>query len=149
MATGKKVDPLHSASFYLDVGGKVTGLFKECSGLGSETEVAEIKHVGAKGVVTLQKVPGNLKWTDVTLKRGVTGDMEIWNWRKEVEDGKVENARKNGSIIMYDQKDSEVARWNFDNAWPSKVTGPSLNAGSNELVVEELTIVHEGMHRVK
>ena len=149
MPTGKRVDPLVQPSFYVEVGGKVTGLFRECSGLGSENEVVEQKAVTQKGQVVVIKLPGNLKWENIVLKRGVTDDMEIWKWRQLVEEGKVNDARKNGSITMYDQANNEVARWNFVSAWPLKVTGPSLNANSNEIAVEELTIVHEGMAREK
>jgi phage tail-like protein len=149
MATGKRVDPLTSASFYLDIGGKVTGFFRECSGLGSESEVVEHKATAKGGFPVIIKVPGAVKWQNVVLKRGVTNDMEIWNWRKEVEDGKVEKARRDGSIIMFDQTRKEMARWNFTQAWPVKVSGPSLNAGTNEIAIEELTISHEGMKRTK
>jgi phage tail-like protein len=149
MPTGKRIDPLVSVNFYVDIGGRVTGMFKECSGLGSESDVVEHKVVGKGGIPTVMKVPGLMKWNNVVLKRGVTNDMEIWAWRKQVEEGKVADARKDGSIIMYDQAMKEVARWNFLSAWPVKVSGPSLNAGTNEIAVEELTISHEGMKRVK
>jgi phage tail-like protein len=95
------------------------------------------------------KIPGPLKWQNIVLKRGVTGDMEIWDWRKLVEEGNVDKARLDGSITMYNQGHKEIARWNFFSAWPLKVSGPSLNSGSNEIAVEELTIVHEKMERVK
>lgn len=150
MNTGKRVDPLTSARFYLDIGGKVTGFFRECNGLSSESEIVEHKATTKGGLPVIIKVPGAVKWENVVLKRGVTNDMEIWNWRKEVEEGKVEKARRDGSIIMYGQeKQKEMARWNFTQAWPVKVSGPSLNAGTNEIAIEELTISHEGMKRVK
>lgn len=147
--TGKRTDPLVSVSFFVDVGGKVTGMFRECSGLGSESEVIESIAATKGGYTVVYKVPGVMKWDNVVLKRGVTNDMEIWNWRKMVEDGKVNDARKDGSITMYDQSHNEVARWNFVSAWPVKVSGPTLDAGTNEIAVEELTIAHEGMKRVK
>ena len=50
---------------------------------------------------------------------------------------------------MYDRDYAEVARWNFENGWPSKITGPSLDAGSNDIGVEEVTIAHEGLDRTK
>ncbi len=150
MATGKRTDPLVSPNFYLDVGGEVTGLFKECSGIGSESEVVEHKAVDKGGVPVVLKIPGPLKWQNVVLKRGVTDDMEIWKWRQKVEEGNVKDARRDCSIVMYDQvTQKEVARWNFLNAWPVKVSGPSLNAGTNEIAVEELTIAHEGLKRTK
>ncbi len=142
-------DPLVGFHFMLDVQGTVQGYFTEVSGIGSETEVAEQKVVNEKGVQVVLKVPGRLKWGDITLKRGLTSNLEIWNWRKMIEDGNVKGARKNGSIIMYDQSLKPIAQWDFKNAWPSKVSGPSPKSDSNELTVEELTLVHEYITRSK
>ena len=141
-------DPLLGFNFALDLAGKIKGYFTEVSGIGSESEVVEHKVVTEKGVEVVLRVPGRLKWTEITLKRGITSDMEIWKWRKLVEDGKVKDARINGSIIMFDRELKEAARWNIVNAWPSKVTGPVPKADGNEIGVEELTIVHEYITRV-
>lgn len=138
-------DPLVGFHFGVDLQNNVTGFFTECSGLGSETETIEHKVINEKGVDMVLQVPGRLKWENITLKRGITSDMQIWDWRKKVEDGDVDGARCDGSIVMYNQKLEEVARWNFDRAWPSKVSGPQPKADSNEIGVEELTIVHEGI----
>lgn len=148
MAT-RQSDPLVSFHFALDFGGKVAGYFTECSGLGSEHEVIEHKVVDEKGRDFVQKIPGRMKWQDISLKRGITGVMDIWDWRKTVEDGDVEGARRNGSIIMFDQSFKPVARWDFVRAWPTKVSGPSLQSDSNAFGVEEITITHEGLTRVK
>lgn len=140
-------DPLLGFHFALDVQGKVQGYFTEVSGLGSETEVSEHKVINEKGVEVVMKIPGRLKWENITLKRGITSNMDIWKWRKEVEDGTVSVARADGSIIMYDQQLKEVARWEFKRGWPAKVTGPSLKSDGNEVGVEELTITHEYIER--
>lgn len=130
-------------------GGTIAGFFTECSGIGSESEVTDHKAVDSGGKPFVQKEPGRMKWTDVSLKRGITNTMDVWDWRQQVVEGKIKDARKNCSIIMYSLDGTAVARWDFVNAWPSKVTGPSLKADSNDLGVEEMTIVHEGMTRVK
>ncbi|MFN8375297.1 MAG: phage tail protein [Anaerolineae bacterium] len=142
-------DPLVSFHFAIEVQGKISGYFTECGGLGSEHEIIEHKIVDTKGREIVQKIPGRMKWQDISLKRGITKEMDIWKWRKQVEDGDVEGARRNGSIVMFDQGLKEVARWNFERAWPTKVTGPSLQADSNAFGVEEMTLVHEGITRVK
>jgi len=144
--TGRE-DPLIGFHFALDVQGEIAGYFTEVSGIGSETEVIEQKVVNEKGVETVLKIPGRLKWGDITLKRGITSSLDLWNWRKMVEDGKVGGARRNGSIIMYDQELKEKARWNFLQAWPSKISGPTPKADSNEISIEELTLVHEYITR--
>jgi len=141
-------DPLVAFKFGLEISGKLTGFFTSVAGIGSESEVVEHKVVSDKGETIIQKLPGRLTWTEVTLKRGVTSNIDIWNWRKLVVDGKVADARTNCSIIAYDQTQKEIARWNFENAWPSKVVGPELDSSSTNYMIEDVTIVHEGMVRV-
>jgi phage tail-like protein len=147
-AAGRE-DPLLGFNFAIDVGGTIKGYFTEVSGIGSESEIVEQKVVNDKGVEVVLKIPGRLKWGDVTLKRGITSNMDLWDWRQQVEDGKVKEARKNGSIVMYDRELKEAARWNFTNAWPSKISGPAPKADGNEIGIEEITIVHEFIKRVK
>ena len=154
MPTGKDAtvmegDPLVGFNYGVEIQGVVLGYFTEVSGLGSENEVVEHKVSGDKGKEIVRKIPGRLKWGDITLKRGVTASMDMWTWRKEVEDGKVATARKNGSIMMYDQEGTTVAKWDFTGAWPSKISGPSAKSDDNAVSVEELTIVHEYITRVK
>ena len=141
-------DPLVSFHFMIDVQGEITGYFTEVSGLGSESEIIEQKVVNEKGIEIVKKIPGRLKWGDITLKRGITSSLDMWNWRRKVEEGKVSEARKNGSIVMFDQELQEKARWNFVNGWPTKITGPAPKTDSNELGIEELTIAHELITRV-
>lgn len=142
-------DPLVSAYFTVEFQGVIVGAFQEVTGLGSQNEVVEYKASGEKGQYIIHKVPGRLTWNNITLKRGITDATDLWDWRKTVEEGKVDEARKNGSVVMYDQTGTEIARWNFTNAWPSKLTGPSANATSNDVAIEELEIVVEGYERTK
>ncbi len=147
MATGGRTDPLVSYHFHVEIDGITQAQFRECGGLGSESQVVEYKE-SVKGVTVIRKQPGAIKWADITLKRGVSDIMELWQWRKQVEQGKVDEARKNGSIVLYDQANKEIARWNFKEGWPSKLSGPQVKADANEVAIEELTITHEGMERV-
>ena len=142
-------DPILSFDFAIDLGGTIKGYFTEVSGLGSENEIVEQKVINEKGVEVVLKLPGRLKWGDITLKRGITTSLDLWDWRKQVEDGAVTGARKNGSIIMFDRELKEAARWNFTNAWPSKISGPAPKSDGNEIAIEELTLVHEFIERVK
>jgi phage tail-like protein len=146
----KREDPLVGFHFAVDIQGVVKGYFTECSGLGSEHEVIEQKEVNANGQEIIVKIPGRLKWENITLKRGITSSMDLWEWRQQVEDGNVEKARQSGSIVMYDQHHEEVARWNFEHAWPIslKVTSPRPKSDSNEIGIEELIITHEYIKRV-
>jgi phage tail-like protein len=142
-------DPMIGAHFEISVGA-VTGYFTEVSGLGSESEIVEHKIIakGAKESL-IRKIPGRLKWGDITLKRGITKNMDFYKWRKQVEEGKVESARLDGTVIMYDQNLNPVASWEFYKAWPSKINGPQLQSDGNAVGIEELTLVHEGIKRLK
>lgn len=148
-SSGRATDPLVGFNFQLEVTGAapMTGFFTEVSGIGSENEVVEQKVVDENGHELVKKVPGRIKFQDITLKRGITADMQIWAWRKLVEEGNMGSARANMSIIMLDRDYTPVARWDFINAWPSKVTGPSVKSDDNSFGIEEVTIVHEGMIR--
>jgi phage tail-like protein len=142
-------DPFVSAWFAIEFQGKISGAFRECSGLGSENEVIESKASGPDGRIVIKKIPGNMKWNNITLKRGITDTMDMWEWRALVEEGNINEARKNGAIIMYSHSGIPIARWEFVAAWPSKLTGPTANATANEVAIEELEITHEGYKRIK
>jgi len=140
---------LTTFSFHVEIDKIDIGAFKEASGVDSETEIIEYKEVTKNGVMVIRKMPGAMKWADITLKKAVDADTYLWEWRKQVEDGDVKGARRNGSILLYDSQHNEIARWNFENGWPSKWKGADLNAGENAVAVEEVTITHEGLKRVK
>jgi len=141
-------EPLVGSNFGLEFDGKLVGYFTECGGLGSENFVVEHRVVDKYGNELIQKIPGRLKWTNIVLKRGITSDMSMWDWRRLVEQGMINDARVNGAIIMFNQEYVEIARWNFQNGWPVRITGPCIDAQSNEYAVEEVEIVHEGLERV-
>jgi phage tail-like protein len=146
---GKK-DQIAGYTFMLEVDGIAEATFRECGGLDNEHSVIESKETGNKGQTVIKKLPGALKWGDITLKRGFTqGDMKLNDWRQKVIDGDLTGMRKNGSVVIYDYKNEEVLRWNFTNGWISKLQGPALNASGNDVAIESITIVHEGLKRIK
>lgn len=143
----RQSDPLIGFSFSLDMSGQIKGFFTEVSGLSSETDIVEHKATDPSGRDFIQKIPGRTKYGDITLKRGITDSMDMWKWRQLVEKGNITGARVNCTITMYDQALTPVAKWDLTNAWPSKITGPSMQSDGNNLGVEELTITHEMMER--
>jgi phage tail-like protein len=129
-----QVEPPLGSVFQLEVEG-VTGFFSEVSGLGSENEVIEQKV--APSDRTTRKIPGRLKWNDIVLKRGATANLDLYDWRRLQEDS-TEAVGKDGSIMMLDGELKEVARWNFEAAWPSK-----LSAGSHKLLSDDVMVIEE------
>jgi phage tail-like protein len=140
-------DPIVSFNFEVDVQGMLTGFFTSVSGLGGTSEVAEHLVVGTGGVQVVRKIPGRFEGGAITLKRAITANMDAWEWRKLVENGHVSDARRNGSIIMYDQEGSPVAQWDFTEAWPSKIEADSMDSGGSTVTQETVTLVYETLTR--
>jgi phage tail-like protein len=129
----------------VEIDGVAIAQFKELSGISTEIQVIEHRENKAGGVSVLKKLPGLSASGNVTLKKGKTDDKSLWEWHKKVQDGDIAGARKNGSVVLYDYQHGEVARYNFTNAWPSAVSIGALQAGANDVLLEECTIVHEGL----
>ena len=119
-----------------------TGTFRSVQGLGSETEVIEFRD-GTTGVT--RKIPGALKYSDIVLKRVVSTDKTFAQWRALVEAGTGTAARKNGTIALFDQSGKEIARWNFVEGWPSKISIDS-DEDTGE-VIEKLVLTVESVSR--
>ncbi len=133
--------------FKLKIGSRDASYFKECTGLGSSTEVVAHTAIDAQGKAVTQKLPGQLSWNNITLKRGVDNKADLWTWRQLVIDGKLKDARTDGMIEVVDWELATVVTYNFVQGWPCRYTAPGLNAGANEVLVEELEIAHEGFTR--
>jgi phage tail-like protein len=123
------------------------GLFTEATGGGSENAVIEQKVSMPNGSVAIKKIPGNLKFNDITLKRGIDSDAALWKWRQLVVEGKFKEARCNGTIQMLDSEFHPVATYKFERGWVSKYTPAGMNAGQDQSAVEEITICVENYER--
>jgi phage tail-like protein len=152
-ATGKEItsvsptenrkDPYKKFNFLVQIEGIAEAGFMECTGLETETEVIEYREGGDANVVRL--LPGLTIQTPLVLSRGVTDSKSLYNWRKSVVDGLP--SRKDGSVILLDDKRKEIARWKFVQGWPSRMSGPDLDAMDSDVAIEEIEISHEGIER--
>ena len=149
MAT-RETDPLLSYQFAVEINTPfpTSGYFTEVSDLLDEFETVEHKVVDSASHEITQMIPGRPTPSQITLKRGVTADMSFWHWRELVVQGNTEGARTSLSLIMYDRNYTAIARWDYEAAWPSKVSSPEMKADSNDFLIEEMTIVFENMQRV-
>jgi phage tail-like protein len=143
MATGVTQDPFNNFNFLVEIDSVTRAAFHECSGLDSTIDVLEHREGGE--TTTPRKLPGQTKYSNIVLKRGVTDDRELYEWHRRAIRGDLE--RKNGSIVLLDRRGQEVARWNFVRAWPAKWTGPSLSAEGKDVAIEQLDLAHEGIER--
>lgn len=141
--------PLPKFHFQVEWGGKKIG-FTEVSGLDVETEVIEYRH-GASPEFFKTKQPGMQKFSNITLKRGTfKSDNEYFDWWKETkffqEGGSTGSKyRRDITISMLDEEHSPVIVWKVKNAWPTKVQSTDLKADGNEIAIETLELVHEGV----
>ena len=121
----------------------IVGGFKSVSGMDSQTEVVEFKQGNDKIV---RKKPGRTTYSNIVLERGYTATDDLWQWRKNIEDGKID--RRSGSVIVLDQDGAtEVARYNFFEAWPCKWNVPDMNADSSAMAIEKIELATELVKR--
>jgi phage tail-like protein len=128
------------SQFALEIENVEIARFSGCSGLSYSTEVVEYNEV-VEGRLVTHKRPGRTKYDDIVLKRGLSANMAAVEWYQNVQDGEV--LRSNGSIVVYDRAGNELGRWNFERGWPSKWSGGDMDAGTDDVMIEELTITHE------
>ena len=134
--------PIVKFHFQVEWGGTKIG-FTEVSGLDVETEVVEYRQ-GASPEYSKQKMPGMQKYSNITLKRGTFAtDNEYYEWWNTVKLNKIE--RRDITISLLNEEHEPVVTWKVKNAWPSKVQSTDLKADGNEVAIETMEIVHEGL----
>jgi phage tail-like protein len=120
---------------------QIAGGFSDVSGLGSEIKFSEYRN-GNDMENHVRKVPNINSTDDVTLKRGVIGDLRLFSWLKSTREGDIEP--QTVTITLLDERRSAVCRWVLTNAQPKKWMGPTLAAkGGGEVAMEELHLVAE------
>jgi phage tail-like protein len=137
-----RLDPYGGYNFRVEIDGITRAGFKNCSGL-EVSQNASTYREGTDKSLGMRKLPGLVTSSDVTLARGITSDAELWQWRKKLASGTAD--RRNMSIILVDDAGKDVIRWNLRNCWPTKWTGPSLDATADQIAIETLVITHEGL----
>jgi phage tail-like protein len=141
-------NPYSNFNFVVEVDGTEIAAFTDVSGLDTETTPIEYRE-GADPTNALRQLPGLEKYTTVSLKRGISGSLALWEWRKDVIDGgSAFPARVSVTVKLlnetHDRGNPAMTR-TLTNAWPTKLTGPTLAAKSGEIAVEELGLVVENV----
>lgn len=114
--------------------------FQEVSGLGIEITIAEYRN-GNERLNAPRKINGMFKVPDVTLKRGVIGSLDLYEWLQAVRNGAQEASLRTVTISLQNEDHSSVVQtWKLTGARPMKYTGPSLNAKGTDVAVEELVL---------
>jgi len=143
----QRKDPYGNYRFRVEISRVTQANFSEVTIPDSTSEVIEVRE--GTDAVNVRKQSGLIAYGNLILKWGITASMELYNWRKMVEQGKLTSVRRNMSVILIDEEGNDAARWDFTNAWPSKYKGPDLTAKGNDIAIETLEIVFETMQRSK
>ncbi|MGH3036633.1 MAG: phage tail protein [Gaiellaceae bacterium] len=139
---GARRDPFKNYSFLVEIDGIASAAFKSVSGLAAEAEVIEYRE-GSDPLSSARKLPGRVRYPNVTLTRGVTTSLDLWNWWRTVAEGRIE--RRNVAIVLLDDSRTPVLRWLLYSAWIARIEGPTLHARGNEVAIESVELAHEGL----
>lgn len=131
-------------------------IFRDCKGFKATQDVIEACEVtpqkwgtASRGRVVRTKVPGNVKYTNLILTRGLSASETIWNWFEAVQEGNWAQQRRDGSLNIYDLAGDLQARFEFSRAWPARYSIADVNAGGAEIEIEEMEIAVEELKRVR
>jgi phage tail-like protein len=138
-------DPIATYAYHVEIDSITVAQFKQVSGLSISVGVIEHRSNKLMGQPILKKLPGAVTFENIVLARGKVADQAFWSWMKLVQDGKVAEARKSGSIVLFDYAHGEVNRFNFEQGWPSKIEVGRLEAGADSVLLETVTITHENL----
>ncbi|MDJ0822542.1 MAG: phage tail protein [Paracoccaceae bacterium] len=146
MAGEKQESPWPLPKFYFSVDISDVGEdlpFQEVSGLDVEAQPIEYR-AGNSKVFSKVKMPGLIENANVTLKKGVFAkDNGFWDWYSQIKLNTIK--RQTVTIKLLDENGDPTMTWTLKNAWPTKITSTDLAAESNEVAIETLELVHEGL----
>ena len=140
--------PYSQFNFLVDLGTGDTATplagFQEASGFGIEITVAEYRNGNEKDNAP-RKITGMYKVTDITLKRGLIGALDLYEWLDQVRTGSQEALRTVTIQLLSEDRNTTAMEWKLTNARPMKYTGPSLNGKGTDVAIEELVLAYERM----
>src|SRR5215475_2482967 len=142
MATGVRNDPFRAFNFSLEIDNVPLGAFSECSGLTAEGDAVDYRE-GTDLIPNVRKLVGLRKYSNITLKRGYTQDTSLWTWFNNIVNGLPD--RRDVTIVLLNEQRQPVLRWHAESAWINKIEAPMFKASGNEVAMESVELVHEGL----
>jgi phage tail-like protein len=138
-------DPLRNFRFRLEIDQITQGYFSEVNIGDSTTDPIDYR----EGIdpTHVRKLSGLTKYGSITLKWGVTDSVELYEWHKAVLAAGAMDNRKTVKIVVIDEAGADKASFLVSEAWPTKYDPSDLNAKGNEVFIELLELVNEGIER--
>jgi phage tail-like protein len=146
----KRDRPYSQFNFVIDLGidgsdpTKPDGGFQECSNVGMEVTVAEYRN-GNEQLNSVRKITGLNKANDVTLKRGVIGSQNLYNWLDTIRQGHEDQLKNVTITLLSEDRSTQVQVWRLINARIIKYVSGPFNAKGTDVAMEELTLAYERM----
>ena len=140
-------DPLRNFRFRLEIDGLQTAGFSAVTIGATTTDVVDYRE--GTDPAHVRKLSGLTRYGNVTLSHGVTTSLELFDWHQRIVNGQIAANRKNVAIVVLDQTGADVARYVVTDAWPIKYDPGDLNAKGNDVFIETLELVNEGVERVQ
>ena len=138
-----RANPYGAFNFLVEIDSLTAGGFSEVEGLGIEIDYILYRN-GNDPTNVVRKIPGLHKVSDVTMKRGIVGSTELFQWLKDVAKGTL--SPRDVAILLLDEARQPVLTWKLHRAQPKKWSGPHLAAAASSVIaLEELVLVHEGL----
>jgi phage tail-like protein len=135
-------DPSVSYRFAVEISGIQEALFTECSGFETKIDVEEYKEGGVNDFV--HKLPGRQSFGNITLKRGMTASVELWDWLNRLSLSTTKkDEKKDISVVVYDGQGGEKFRWNLTKAYPVKWSSPTMQTDQSSILVESLELTFQ------
>lgn len=142
-----RTDPFRNFRYRLEIDGIKQAAFSEVAV--GETAVDVIDYRDGTDPTYARKLSGLTKFGVVTLKWGTTDSTELESWHDQIVAGQIATNRKQVAIIVMNEAGDDKARFLISEAWPTKYQLSGLNAKGNEVLIESIELVNEGIERVQ
>lgn len=150
-------DPLVAYNFLVEIDGFSSAGFKELTGLEASAEVIEYRE--GNQINTSRKTAGIVSYGPITLRRGLNpvsagaGSFDMDDWFKQVSNSRAGNRqsleyRRDLDIVYMHRDGTTGARFRLRNAWPSKLALGDAGGDTNDHIIQEMELTHEGYERV-
>lgn len=134
----------HAAfKFTVEIDNKPVGAFTECTLPGLQIDTEKITEGGLNDYIHI--LPKGVQAGNITLKHGIAKNDDMMKWYFMILQGKIKDAMKSVTVMMLGEDNKPVMRFNFENCYPTKWQGPSLNSGNAAVAIEEIQLAYHAV----
>lgn len=143
MARDGHVDPYLDFRYAVEIDSVLRAGFAEVEGLEMEVETETYEEGGVNDRVHV--LPTRASTGNVTLRRGLTDEEDVWSWARDAVDGRA--SRQSVRVVLLDRDGQPAISWQLLGALPVRWSGPDLSADDGRVAMEELELAYERLTR--